>query len=351
MFAICVYDNNDSLNFYMDQICKQLKKKNIASYSWNSIKENVKDMLVNIHSFLENDDVFLITYDCRGVLRETPEDDDNIFQKYSIKILNIFVDHPLSFHSYLECKGENAWDFFPDYNHIEYVKKYFPHREHLSFLPHAGTSTENIVPYNDRKYDIVFSATYWPAEDKMRQINKLTQEDANIRNFFIEIMQILVDHNELTIEQAFEEALKARSLTIPIKNQLILLQNMKLIDEFIRMFYREKVVKAVADSGASLILVGEGWENHPVAKYDNVSTTGRKTFSETLEYMKQARITVNCMPWFKDGTHERIFNAALCKSVVFTDPSSWLKNAFTDDEISFYSLNNLALVPPKFGIF
>ena len=52
------------------------------------------------------------------------------------------------------------------------------------------------------------------------------------------------------------------------------------------------------------------------------------------------------MPWFKDGTHDRIFNILLQGSLPLTDKSKWLEDNFTDNEnIVFYDLNELDSIP------
>ena len=52
------------------------------------------------------------------------------------------------------------------------------------------------------------------------------------------------------------------------------------------------------------------------------------------------------MPWFKAGTHDRIFNTLLQHSVPLTDPSLWLTQNFTDGEdIAFYDLDHLEQLP------
>ena len=45
------------------------------------------------------------------------------------------------------------------------------------------------------------------------------------------------------------------------------------------------------------------------------------------------------MPWFKDGTHDRVFTAMLQHTLSLTDDSRYLRENFTDKkELVFYSL-------------
>lgn len=58
--------------------------------------------------------------------------------------------------------------------------------------------------------------------------------------------------------------------------------------------------------------------------------------------MRNSKITLNIMPWFKYGAHDRIYNAMLNGSVCVTDTSEYLKKHFENGKnIIFYELNQL----------
>ena len=52
------------------------------------------------------------------------------------------------------------------------------------------------------------------------------------------------------------------------------------------------------------------------------------------------------MPWFKDGTHDRVFTAMLQHTLSLTDDSGYLRENFTDKkELVFYSLEKREELP------
>ena len=62
--------------------------------------------------------------------------------------------------------------------------------------------------------------------------------------------------------------------------------------------------------------------------------------------MAEARINLNVMPGFKQGTHDRIFNTLLQHSVPLTDCSTWIQENFTDGkDIALYDLDHLEKLP------
>ncbi|MEI3201212.1 MAG: hypothetical protein V8S21_04415 [Lachnospira eligens] len=58
--------------------------------------------------------------------------------------------------------------------------------------------------------------------------------------------------------------------------------------------------------------------------------------------ISQAKISLNVMPWFKKGAHDRVFNTMLNGGVALTDTSLFYENTFADGEnVLFYSLEDL----------
>lgn len=88
-----------------------------------------------------------------------------------------------------------------------------------------------------------------------------------------------------------------------------LLWGAEAMDWAVRMYYRERVVTVLAEAGIDIYLLGEGWENHSAIGLPNVHRIADQIpYRETLTCMADARINLNVMPGFKEGTHDRIFN-------------------------------------------
>ena len=48
--------------------------------------------------------------------------------------------------------------------------------------------------------------------------------------------------------------------------------------------------------------------------------------------ISQAKISLNVMPWFKMGAHDRVINTMLYGGVALTDTSLFYENTFADGE-------------------
>lgn len=121
----------------------------------------------------------------------------------------------------------------------------------------------------------------------------------------------------------------------------------EFVDWAIRTYQRERVITVLAEAGQELYLLGKGWENYQGLRYPNVHRVdGWVTYGQTLSVTANAKISLNVMPWFKAGTHDRIFNALLQHSLPLTDPSTWLTEHFTDGvDIALYDLKELERLP------
>lgn len=74
------------------------------------------------------------------------------------------------------------------------------------------------------------------------------------------------------------------------------------------------------------------------------------SFDKTFHYMRQSKLVLNVMPWFKAGTHDRIFNTLLSGACPVSDKSKWLEEKFKDKEdIAFYDLDALEALPTLIG--
>ena len=95
-------------------------------------------------------------------------------------------------------------------------------------------------------------------------------------------------------------------------------------------YYREKTVKTLVDAGFKVTLYGTGWEVCDCIDNENLDYRGRVSADEIVDLMYDSKIVLNTMTWFKDGTHDRVFNGMLAGAVAVTDSSIYMKENFTD---------------------
>ncbi len=115
---------------------------------------------------------------------------------------------------------------------------------------------------------------------------------------------------------------------------------------YIRFYFRGQIIKTLADNGIQVHLLGNGWEKLDCVRKENLIQKGYVDSLTCIEYMQNSKISLNIMPWFKAGAHDRIFNAMLNGSICLSDESTYLNELFTEeDEICLYSLECMNELP------
>ncbi len=347
---VMFYSETESFNFFTDRLKEELEKRGheIFICDLEDVKDVTEHSYQNLNRFISQKVDVVICFDGIGT-----REDQFIRQwnRHQAVVIDILMDPPFRFHPTLEKHPEKYQLFCCDLEHVEYVKKYF-YKEvpAVAFMPHVGTMPKEevtIIPYEERKYDILFSGSYMPPDSYLQKIEGLFPNDPAICKLYQHVYDALLMDSRLTIEAAVLETLSKLEYTVS-DNMLKMLFNRSLyVDWAIRMHHRGRVVAALAEAGFDLYLLGQGWGEHPSHKYNNVHwVEGQVSYERTLEYMGNAKINLNVMPWFKAGTHDRIFNALLKHSVSLTDPSTWLTENFTDGvDIALYDLDHLEQLP------
>ena len=92
---------------------------------------------------------------------------------------------------------------------------------------------------------------------------------------------------------------------------------------------------------------GANWEKLDCENQDYIIKNGSEVDSVTCaEAIADAKISLNIMPWFKDGAHDRVFTAMLQHTLSLTDDSRYLKENFTDKkDLVYYSLEKREELP------
>lgn len=346
MRIIMFYSEVESFNFFTDQLAGEFRAGGHEVFIFDF--RNPMNSYGGFAQFLLGGADAVVCFDGWGLRDDVFIE---IWDKYQAVAVDILMDHPLRFHPVLEKHPKNYLLFCCDRNHVEYVRKYFSRTvSQVSFMPHVGVlppSDAPVIPYEERKYDLLFCATYYRPEDKFTEIRQVFTENSDLHRFYQAMYDLFLEDSTVTTEQAVVDTLEKFGWTVPDETLKNILRCSEYVDWAIRMYQREQIVKILAKADIPLHLLGRGWENHPSVKRPNVHhIDNRIPYGQTLPYMADARINLNVMPWFKAGTHDRIFNILLQHSLPLTDSSSWIDENFTDNvDIKLYDLKHPERIP------
>lgn len=295
-------------------------------------------------NFIEDGNTAVITFNFHGLNFERPFYNNNRFfwEIEDIPCYNIVLDHPFYYHKFLEAVPPQYVNISIDREHELYMKRYFPSIRRGPFLPLAGTEIFH-KPYMERSKDIVFTGNYTPPGKFDKYITRIDDE---YTDFYRSIIKDLITHPDLGMDEVFEIHL-IREMDNPSDEDLKLcMENMIFIDLYVRFHFRGLVVKTLVDSGFKVHVYGAGWELLECTHPENLIIYGPKNSLGCLEAIADGKISLNVMPWFKDGAHDRIFNSMLNGALCLSDDSTWLRKNLKDrTEIVYYSLSEIEKLP------
>ena len=260
---------------------------------------------------------------------------------------NIVVDHPFYYHRFLDAAPKRYVHISIDRKHDAYMQKYFPEKLRIPFLPLAGTEyhPEGYLPVSQRKTDIVFTGNYSSPHKFDKYIKRLGDE---YEVFYRGILEELITHPERTLEDVAERHIRSEIPEVTKKELKETMGNLIFLDLYVRSYVRGKAVQVLVDAGLKVEVYGDGWDELDCAHPENI-IDGQGVNSETcLKKISEAKISLNVMPWFKDGAHDRVFNTLLNGALLLSDDSIYLREILKDGgNCILYNLENIEQMPER----
>lgn len=114
-----------------------------------------------------------------------------------------------------------------------------------------------------------------------------------------------------------------------------------------RSYFRGEIIKSLVDAKMPVHVFGANWEKLDCKKKEYLISNGREVDSVTcVKSIADARISLNIMPWFKDGAHDRVFTAMLQHTLSLTDDSRYLREIAADGKaLVYYPLEQRERLP------
>lgn len=341
----------ETLEFFTEQMAAVWEKMGYSVFWYNLILQQASSSaLLDFYMSHKADDWYMFTFNFEGIEGEAGvyrDDGWNFWDFADIKVINMVVDHPLYYNQYIKKRPERYLQIDIDEMHVKYMHRFFPDVQ-TEYILTAGTELnynrcimpdKNYLAMNERPIDIIFTGNYTPKRILRKHLDNMEQEYID---FYENVLSYLIDNPSKTIDAAAENALR-REFPDITDNQLVdCMPNMMYADLAVRFHYRELAIRALADSGLKIHTYGAGYNYIECDHHENIVEHGGVDSKECLDMISQAKISLNVMPWFKMGAHDRVFNTMLNGGVALTDTSLFYENTFVDGEdVLFYSLEGL----------
>lgn len=198
--------------------------------------------------------------------------------------------------------------------------------EKIFFWPHATDAS--LVPGSNDEYDVVFLGTFTDFEAiRMKWNLELPQDQCKVLDSAAEKV---LSTEKTTLLDALTIAFSESKLD-PSRTDFRML--FKYLDHYTRGKDRYELIKAIQD--VPVHVFGEtswlnpheyvGWEKY-LGHKKNLTIHEAVPFNESLKILQKSKICLNSNPFFKNGSHERIFNGLAAGCLPIT-----MKNLYVDE--------------------
>lgn len=281
----------------------------------------------------------------------------NAWEDMDIPYITILVDHPVNYSQTLLRMSGKDTVLCIDRKHAEFVGRYYSNIGHYGFMPHGGTRADDgfLKKISDRKIDILYAGGIADIDlDHVavpEEIYKTYSGIFNISEFVSALLRLMIANTDKTVEDVIESYTKEQ-WGLDNENDIYrIIEDFSFLHNYVLTYYRIRVLEKAAESGYQLYIYGKDYSKYDFTKKDNVHIMGNVSPEEVLKIMCDSKIVLSMMAWFKDGSHERVYNGMLAKAVVLSEETEYLRKTLTtagsDQQIVLYDLNDLDSVPKK----
>ena len=351
----------ETLSYFSHQMAGEFQKLGYAVFFYDLKQE--ESSAGKLRKFIRPRETVLVTFNFQGLEKEAGvyrEGIGYLWDTYHIPCYNIAADHPYFYDDRLKDLPEKYRHISIDRRQKAYFEEFYPEYVSRGFLPLAGTGlrqgedeakTGKAGAQGDAEqaapcYDVILTGNYTKLSFFEPYINWINEEYAA---FYRGIIDDLLEHPACTVEEVALAHCEREMGKEPNDQLRIALHKMIFIDLYVRNYWRGKAVRTLVNAGIPVHVVGKGWEELEDARHPECLKLHPQTASVTcLEMLADAKVSLNVMPWFKDGAHDRVFNSILNGAVCVTDPSCYLEEELHEGEgVCYVALQDMDALPEK----
>ena len=365
----------ETLSYFSHQMAQEFQKLGYAVFFYDLKQE--ESSAGKLRKFIRPRETVLVTFNFQGLEKEAGvyrEGIGYLWDTYHIPCYNIAADHPYFYDDRLKDLPEKYRHISIDRRQKAYFEEFYPEYVSRGFLPLAGTGLRQGEEEGEAKtgkagtqsaaveteeagaqgtaeqaalgYDVILTGNYTKLSFFEPYINWINEEYAA---FYRGIIDDLLEHPARTVEEVALAHCEREMGKEPNDQLRIALHKMIFIDLYVRNYWRGKAVRTLVNAGIPVHVVGKGWEELEDVRYPECLKLHPQTDSVTcLEMLADAKVSLNVMPWFKDGAHDRVFNSILNGAVCVTDPSRYLEEELHEGEgVCYVALQDMDALPEK----
>lgn len=355
---ILITGDVETLGYFSRELAVYLHETGREVFIWDVL--HPADSITAFEALPDKSDSVLVTFNFIGLTGEGQFGDasSTIWEEYGIDIINIMVDSPIYYYPLLSRGIKRLSIVCIDRNHVSYVRRWHPGIENVYFMPLCGNELINEMipapgiyagqlsrvkpsglPLSGREHKLLFIANYVTPDGIKKAIENADRE---YQEFLYDICDRMIKKPQLVLEDTLYECLKEAFPDEPDRAFPEAMHHCIFVDLYVRSHFRAQQVRALADAGIQVHCIGKDWDKLECRHPENLIHSGRMmTSADCVRALDDAVISLNVMPHFKDGAHDRIFSSMLAGCVSLTDPSAYLDEVITPwEDYAPYELGN-----------
>ena len=253
---------------------------------------------------------------------------ESLVMKNSVYVCLMF-DHPVYLFERLDLANERTIIIHCDLRGAEYIAEHCPNVGSVGFVPLSGSYVTDIVPYRQRKYDLVFTGSYNNPEAIYH--DKIATMPDGDRRMADELISIMKNRPELMMQDALQILMDSNGIDLNGRGFHVKMLRLINVEAYMRAWIREQVIRIIVDAGIKIHIFGGGWDSFECGHPENIICMDG--YGEaSLRAVADSKIALNVMPWFRGGFQERIASGMLCGAVALTDTSTYIEDNFVNGE-------------------
>jgi spore maturation protein CgeB len=214
-----------------------------------------------------------------------------------------------------------------DMFYCEYIKS--SGFENIFFFPHGVEGDFKGMGNIEKKYDVTMMGTCIDYEEIRSKWDK-------------EHSPRILDVINVTIEKVFSDDRSSYFLTLlkELENAKVTPEDVEVaklcrdLERYIKGKGRADMVKSITDAPVHVFgnkIGSKGWK-HYLDDQKNVVIHDSVPFDQTMQIMKESKILLNSVPFFKCGSHERLFYGLAAGAAIVTDDTLYNSRNFQETE-------------------
>lgn len=345
----------ETLDFFSKEMAEQFRRMGYDVFFYDLKKET--ESAKKLKKFIKPKQTAMVTFNFEGLEKEPgvySERDGYLWDAYGIPCYNIAADHPYFYDNRFRDLPRRYYHISIDRCQERYMREYYPEYASLGFLPLAGTclwGTECAPETEDRseiisrkmgqerEMDVIMTGNYTPLSFFEPYIQRMGEEYAA---FYRGIIQDLINQPNQTVEEAAKRHCERELGAVSSRELRVVFHQMMFLDLYIRNYWRGLAVKTLAEAGITVDVVGNGWDQLECDRAECIRLHAQTDSRTCLKLLQNAKISLNVMPWFKDGAHDRVFNSIANGAVCVSDQSAYLCGELKEGEgVCYYELQRM----------